>query len=218
MKVNMISGRKLLLALAIAGAAVISSVSFSSCTRNNPDSPGVEYMPDMYRSPSYEDNSVNPLFPDSMTDRLPVAGTIPVGFTPDPYPNTPDGWKDASENLKDPFPATPEIIAEGKAKFEIFCIHCHGANGLGDGPVAAKLPGPPPPYSGPALKNITEGEMYQTIEYGKGLMGSHASQLTVEERWKIIRYVQVLQHYGEKSDSTKTVEATATDTKEKKSS
>lgn len=218
MKVNMISGRKLLLALAIAGAAVISSVSFSSCTRNNPDSSGVEYMPDMYRSPSYEDNSVNPLFPDSMTDRLPVAGTIPVGFTPDPYPNTPDGWKDASENLKDPFPATPEIIAEGKAKFEIFCIHCHGANGLGDGPVAAKLPGPPPPYSGPALKNITEGEMYQTIEYGKGLMGSHASQLTVEERWKIIRYVQVLQHYGEKSDSTKTVEATATDTKDKKSS
>ena len=211
MKVNIISGRKLLIAIPIIGAGICCSVFFNSCTRNNPDSSGVEYMPDMYRSPSYEDNSKNPLFPDSMTDRLPVAGTIPVGFTPDPYPNTPDGWKDASENLKDPFPATPEIIAEGKAKFEIFCIHCHGATGMGDGLVAGKLPGPPPPYSGPTLKNITEGEMYQAIEYGKGLMGSHASQLTVEERWKIIRYVQVLQH----KDDAATTTAMASDSTKK---
>ena len=76
-------------------------------------------------------------------------------------------------------------MAQGKAKFDIYCIHCHGATGMGDGTVAAKLPGPPPPYSGPALKNITEGEIFQTIEYGKDLMGSHARQLTVDERWKI---------------------------------
>ena len=39
-------------------------------------------------------------------------------------------------------------------------------------------------------------------------MGSHASQLTVDERWKIIRYVQVLQHYGQK-DTTKVTTAAA---------
>ena len=203
MKSRIIPG-KLLLALPVIGAGLCFSVFFTSCSHNNPDSSGIEYMPDMYRSPSYEDNSVNPLFPDSMTDREPAPGSVPVGFVPDPFPNTPDGWKDAAQYLKDPFPATPEIIAEGKAKFEIYCIHCHGKEGMGDGPVAAKLPGPPPPYSGPALKNITEGEMYQTLEYGKGLMGSHASQLTVAERWKIIRYVQVLQHKGQQ-DSTQVV-------------
>jgi len=120
MKVNIISGRKLLIAIPIIGAGICCSVFFNSCTRNNPDSSGVEYMPDMYRSPSYEDNSKNPLFPDSMTDRLPVAGTIPVGFTPDPYPNAPDGWKYASENLKDPFPATPEIIQKVKLSLKYF--------------------------------------------------------------------------------------------------
>lgn len=189
--------------LTLIGAGICFSLAFSSCSKNNPDSSGVEYMPDMYRSPSYEDNSMNPLFADSLTDRPPVAGTVPVGFTPDPFPNTPDGWKDAAQYLKDPFPADTTIQNQGKAIFDVYCIHCHGPNGMGDGPVAKKLPGPPPPYSGPQLKNITEGEMYQTLEYGKGLMGSHASQLTVDERWKIIRYVQVLQHYGEK-DSTKT--------------
>lgn len=200
--------------LFIALSTSIAALSLlSSCRRNNPDSSGVEYMPDMYRSPSYEDNSSNPLFADSMTDRLPVKGTVPVGFTPDPFPNTPEGWTNAAEYWKDPFPASPEIVAQGKAIFDIYCIHCHGATGMGDGKVAAKLPGPPPPYSGPQLKNITEGEMYQTLEYGKGLMGSHASQLTVEERCKVIRYVQTLQKLG--SDTSKTASAAPKDSVKK---
>src|ERR1700722_6340876 len=101
----------------------------SSCHRNNPDSAGVEYMPDMYRSPSYEDNSWNPLFADSMTDRMPVAGTVPIGFTPFPFPNTPEGLANASQFWKDPYPATPEVVAQGKAIYEIYCIHCHGTTG-----------------------------------------------------------------------------------------
>src|SRR5579863_7589069 len=101
---------KKVLFIALSTSIVALSL-LSSCSRNNPDSSGVEYMPDMYRSPSYEDNSKNPNFPDSMTDRMPVAGTVPVGFTPDPFPNTPEGWANASEFLKDPFPATPEVIA-----------------------------------------------------------------------------------------------------------
>jgi len=41
-----------------------------SCS-DDPKKPGYEYMPDMYRSPSYETNSSNPLFADSMTERQP---------------------------------------------------------------------------------------------------------------------------------------------------
>ncbi|HTA27664.1 MAG TPA: cytochrome c [Bacteroidia bacterium] len=208
---------KLLKLIPITGLGIYIAFSMASCKRNNPDSSGVEYMPDMYRSPSYEDNSFNPLFADSMTDRVPVKGTVPVGFTPDPFPNTPEGWTNAAQYWKDPFPATPEIVAQGKAVFDIYCVHCHGATGMGDGKVAAKLPGPPPPYSGPALRNITEGEMYQTLEYGKGLMGSHAGQLTVEQRCKVIRYVQTLQKLGQTSatDTVKTATAAPKDSVKK---
>jgi len=191
--------------LSLALLACSTILMTSSCSKHDPNSPGVEYMPDMYISPDYETNSYNPFFADSMSDRVPVEGTIPRGFQPDPYPNTPQGWLDAAKNLEDPFPADTATQAEGKQIFLIYCRHCHGDQGMGDGPVAMKLPGPPPPYSGPALKNITVGEMYQTLEYGKGLMGSHASQMTVEERWKVIRYVQVLQKLG--SDTTKTATA-----------
>lgn len=33
--------------------------------------------------------------------------------------------------------------------------------------------------------------MFHTITFGKGLMGSHASQLTQEERWQLIHYIRV---------------------------
>ena len=38
--------------------------------------PGYEYMPNMYRSPSYETYSENPLFKNNSTARKPVLGTI----------------------------------------------------------------------------------------------------------------------------------------------
>jgi hypothetical protein len=43
------------------------------------------------------------------------------------------------------------------------------------------------------LKNLPEGKIFHTLTYGKGTMGSHASQLTQEERWKLVFYVQKLQ-------------------------
>src|SRR4051812_25907647 len=72
------------------------SAFISSCNYTTPNHPGYEFMPDMYRSPSYETNSINPLFADSMTDRLPVAGTVPRGdYLPYPYPATNDGYEAA---------------------------------------------------------------------------------------------------------------------------
>ena len=32
------------------------TIVFTSCEKHNPNSPGVEFMPDMYRSPSLEGN------------------------------------------------------------------------------------------------------------------------------------------------------------------
>lgn len=187
---------------------ITTAICIISIGCNNVEhSPGWEYMPDMYRSSSYEPNGENGIFSDSMANRPAVVGTISQGWIPNadyspiknpyPYKNDSLGYELAGQNLKNPFPATPQVIAEGKIGYEKFCTHCHGTTGAGDGAVVEKGNFPPPPaYNSPQLKNLSEGKMFHVIQYGKGMMGSHASQLTVEERWKIIRYVQTLQNPG----------------------
>lgn len=188
--------------LALGAIAFAASAMLNSCAKENPDSPGIEYMPDMYRSPSVETNGVNTWMKDSiqMGNMLPPNGTIPRGFTPFPYPNTPIGDSLASLYWKSPMVHSDSIEDKGKAVFERFCIYCHGAKGDGQGPLVAsgKYTSTPPNYADKYKAGIlTDGHVYHVITYGKGNMGSHASQLTVDERWEVIEYVQRLGRGGD---------------------
>ncbi len=200
--------------LYILPATVI--ILLSSCSNDDPKKPGYEFMPDMYRSPSYETYSDNPNFPDSITARQPVVGTIARGdaiYTdydrlPYPYANTNEGYEEAGLKLKNPLVNTPENMTEGKRLYENYCTHCHGATGKGDGLVVQRNGPIPPSYSSDQLKNLPEGKMYHTIEWGKNMMGSHASQLTPTQRWKIIFYVITLQQTDSQSASTAKTDST----------
>jgi mono/diheme cytochrome c family protein len=183
---------------------VILLLLVSSCTYDNMKKPGYEFMPDMYRSPSYETYSENPNFPDSMTARQPVAGTVARGdaiYTDYdrlsyPFANTPEGYEEAGLKLINPLAKTPENMAEGKRLYENYCTHCHGATGQGDGLVVQRNGPKPPAYNSDQLKNLPAGKMFHSIHYGKNMMGSHASQLTPTQRWMIIHYIQTLQNSG----------------------
>ncbi|UTW63476.1 c-type cytochrome [bacterium SCSIO 12741] len=175
------------------GLIFAAVVVLTACEDKN--SPGVEYMPDMYRSPSYETYGVNSMYGDSMEARLPVANTIPRGADNLPYdlPNTPEGY-DAAAALTNPLKVTEANIAEGKVLYGRFCQHCHGKKGAGDGSVVTNSElGAPQAYN-KGLKDLPEGKMFHSVTYGKGMMGSHASQLTKTERWKILMYVRTLQN------------------------
>jgi mono/diheme cytochrome c family protein len=174
--------------------AGILVAGFTSCGKKDANSPGVEFMPDMYRSPSVEVYGTSMLNGDTIcsTQFLPPKGSIARGYMPYVYPNTTEGYEQAGLYLKNPIAASDKVLKEGEVLFGKYCIHCHGASGAGDGKVGVKLPGAPPAYNG-TLKNLPEGKIFHSITYGKGLMGNHASILTQEERWKLVHYVQKLQ-------------------------
>jgi len=167
-----------------------------SCKRN-PLSPGLEYMPDMYRQNSvraYEGVNGEPAM-----RHLPP-GVIPQNEYVYNIPNTPEGYQMAA-HIKNPLPATDSIIQMGKFYYERFCTPCHGASGQGDGKVVTIGGFPPPPsYTSPNLMNLPEGQMFHSITYGKNLMPSHAYQLTPYQRWMVIHYIKkVLQDTTKKS-------------------
>ena len=183
-------------------ASVCLLLVYASCSHDK-SQPALEYMPDMYRSPSYETYSAfenysphwnfasDPLASKGTTARLAVEGTVPRGFMPYPYPNTTEGYELAGQNLKNPLVITQEVVDQGKIAYNKFCVSCHGDKGDGNGTIVAneKFPAQPPSYIGDVLMNLPIGKMFHTTEYGKGMMGSHASQVSQEDRWKIISYI-----------------------------
>lgn len=204
---------KIISLMAVVGVAV----TVASCDKKNPNSPGIEFMPDMYRSPSFESNLayVTQNGDTMQVNRKPVPGTIARGYMPYAYPNTPEGYEAAGANLHNPIERNEANLKKGEELYGKFCVHCHGATGGGDGLVGGKLPGAPPAYSG-ALKTLPEGKIFHSITYGKGLMGSHASQLTQEERWKITLYVQKLQGNNPLVQAALVIDSVATAKAQKK--
>ena len=165
---------------------------------------------DMYKSPSIETYGENANYKNNMGSRHPVAGTIPRGFMPYMYPNTNEGYVMAGDSLRNPYSNTPENLAKGADIYTKFCLHCHGTTGAGDGPVITNSNGKfPPPTSyidgvssgGGDMKDLPVGKMFHTITYGKNMMGSHASQITAEDRWKVILHVQALINQGQRASA-----------------
>ncbi len=197
--------------LACGTFAAILVAGFTSCGKKDTNSPGFEFMPDMYRSPSVENYGTYVIGDDTLNSAMmPVKGTIARGYIPYVYPNTPEGYEQAGLYLKNPIALHDNVLKDGEVLYGKFCVHCHGEAGAGDGKVGLKLPGPPPAYNG-ALKNLPEGKIFHSITYGKNSMGNHASILNAEERWTLVHYVQKLQ--GPKtvaSDSSKVAVADST--------
>lgn len=196
------------------GGILATTMLFVACT-SDPNAPGVEYMPDMYRSPApeaYVDYGSNKHvdWTQEQKDaagvkpvlvRKPVPGTIPYMGSAEkamfvmPYAlkNTPEDYELSATQIKSPILATKANVERGKEIYTKFCTHCHGAEGHGDGAISKNGHILGIPDYATKLKDLPEGKMYHTITYGKGLMGQHASQLNQLERWQVIEYVKCLQ-------------------------
>ncbi|HVS21057.1 MAG TPA: cytochrome c [Pyrinomonadaceae bacterium] len=94
-----------------------------------------------------------------------------------------------------PFPITKEVLDRGQERYQIFCSACHGMTGNGDGMVARRGFNKPAPASfhQDKLRQAPVGHFFDAITNGWGAMPSHASQIPVEDRWKIIAYIRALQ-------------------------
>jgi len=174
-------------------AFLLIAVSFFSCKRDN-NSPGFAYFPDMAYSNAFETYSSSPNFSDSVLMLLPVEGTVPRGKVPHQYAKTFDDQKRAGLELVNPFEQTKEVLEKGKEQYIIYCAICHGDRGKGDGHLyTSKLfPVKPTSLREDYVQSKPDGEIYHVITLGSisGLMGAHGSQISQENRWRIVSYVK----------------------------
>jgi mono/diheme cytochrome c family protein len=160
--------------------------------RRDPERPNWELPTQMGTTPAYKAEGANPVLPHHATMQPPVEGTLARGEHAFHYARTDADRQRAGDELTNPFPPTPEILASGKRLYETYCVVCHGASGAGDGPVIPKYPNPPNFRSKQCLK-LRDGDLFHTITLGRKKMPSHAAQLAWNERWQVIRYIRTLQ-------------------------
>lgn len=178
----------------LLAAAFLGSFGVMWASRRDVHQPNWEVFPDMAHSPRANAFAASRVFADGTTLQAPPAGTIARGWLPLHYAATPADAVRAGEALGNPFAQDDaRALARGERVFTNFCAPCHGAGGEGNGPVVSRgVPPPPSLVTGRAV-NLRDGQLFHILTYGQNNMASYASQLSREDRWRVILYVRSLQ-------------------------
>jgi mono/diheme cytochrome c family protein len=107
------------------------------------------------------------------------------------------GWiaPEEARKVKNPIKATKASIQKGKEIYEKKCALCHGVKGDGKGPASAGLNPKPTNFRESHGEKMTDGEHFWKITTGKGPMASYEKDLTIEERWHVINYINTFSRH-----------------------
>jgi mono/diheme cytochrome c family protein len=106
-----------------------------------------------------------------------------------------NGGNPQAAALKNPVPATAKSVDDGRRLYQTHCRHCHGAKGLGDGPLAPKNPSPANLTDGKWDHGSTDGEIFTIISNGAGPgseMKAKKGEISTTDIWKIVNYIRTL--------------------------
>jgi hypothetical protein len=93
-----------------------------------------------------------------------------------------------------PFPVTRELLERGRERYNIYCSPCHSLIGDGNGFVPSRgFSRIPPSYHIARLQKAPLGYLFDVITNGFGIMPDYRSQISAEDRWKIVAYIRALQ-------------------------
>ncbi len=165
-------------------------------------SPGTVYMPDMAYSRAYETYADHSNLAEKGINynNMPVAGTIsreeemPFHIAKDAPGDT--AHYIAAKLVKSPIDSlSAKDAEEAERLYLVNCGICHGPKLNGNGPLYKDGTGPYPAKPASLVGDakyeaMPEGQMFYSVEYGKNLMGSYASQLSRKQRWMVIRYIK----------------------------
>ena len=191
--------------LAIFALCVLATVAVLGFRGAHFRKPPLYIFPDMERQPKLRPQTANAFFDNGMSSRMPVAGTVarsqPIRVGEKltyPWQDTPltTGLVTGTTNFVElnPLPVTDELLQRGQQVFNINCAACHSR--VGDGNGTPKRIGAMAVVGNLHDKRIVEladGELFNTISYGKNLMLGYSATLPIQDRWAAVAYLRALQ-------------------------
>jgi mono/diheme cytochrome c family protein len=179
--------------------------------------PPLELFPDMVRQMKVRAQAPLNFFADGRGPRLPVAGTVPIGYEM-PKPQTAETqamsvgpWSHPNASfsvgtdyyntgkMRDqwgtgiPLEVTSELMERGQQRFNITCAMCHGAAAMGNGIVKQHGLATVVSLQDERIRKMSDGEIFNTVTNGKNTMMAYGPTIIVPDRWAIIAYLRALQ-------------------------
>jgi mono/diheme cytochrome c family protein len=193
-------------------AAIIPFAYFAKNRASTTRETRIHAIGDMDWQIKFKAQQPNPLFSNDMAMRAPEPGTVAMDQLDDDdhfYRGKVNGaW---ATTFPDQIKIDEKTMTRGKRRFGIYCMPCHGLEGLGDGMVSQRALAlsegtwvPPSNLTQDYLRLMPVGQLFNTVTHGIRNMPGYGPQIPPEDRWAIILYVRALQ----RSKSTPVAELT----------
>ena len=170
--------------------------------------PPIQIFNDMDDQPRYHNQGASRFFADGRSMRTPLLGTVAFGgadyFSDAGSPRqSPDflqadaafyrGKQGEEWVTLAPLKIDLPLLSRGQQRFGVHCAACHGATGAGNGITTQYGLIGVATYHDDRLRAMADGEIFNTITNGKGVMMAYGHQVPPADRWAIVAYLRALQ-------------------------
>lgn len=182
---------------------VVAGVAMAGLRGHKFSQPPFELFPDMNYQDKVKDQTSSAFFADGNAARPPVDGTVAIEM-----PAVSDYWSTGkwdATHWGDGIPVheardggralaiDAANMNRGRERYAINCEVCHGAVGDGQGITSKYGLNSIASYQNDRMRQISDGDIFNTITHGKGQMMALGYNISIDDRWRIIMYIRALQ-------------------------
>jgi mono/diheme cytochrome c family protein len=182
-------GRLVLRAIVLA-----SFIPLAGCVRGCTSSrPPIHLNPSMDDQPRVNPQAASTFFYNGAAMREPVPGTVAIGGLKE------DGAFFTGKGADGQFVATiphsvdEALVERGRQRYAIYCQPCHDARGDGKGILFQRGNVPTATFHQEKILKYTDGQIFDVITNGTGLMSGYRWPIPPADRWAIVAYVREMQ-------------------------
>jgi mono/diheme cytochrome c family protein len=179
----------------VLGALAFSSVfALAGCARGCTSSrPPIHLNPSMDDQPKVTAQTASDFFYNGVSMREPIPGTVPIGGLQEDTAFFAGKGADGQFVAKNPVAVDDTVVERGRQRYVIYCQPCHDPRGDGKGILFQRGNVPTASLYQEKVLNYPDGQIYDVITNGTGLMAGYRWPIPPADRWAIVAYVRELQ-------------------------
>jgi mono/diheme cytochrome c family protein len=178
---------------AVATALILAATGcglMRGCTSSEPP---IHINPSMDDQPKLLPQAASGFFYNGSGMRMPVPGTVARGELREDDAFFLGKGPDGKPVAVIPVTVDEALLARGRARYAIYCQPCHDPRGDGKGILAQRGGVPTASFHTDKVRGYPDGQIFDVITNGSGLMPAYKWPIPPSDRWAIIAHVRELE-------------------------